>query len=301
MTKQYDDLLAIEGVHNQRFVWADTLLAVEGANSFYYLLDHLGSPIRLIGDKQETALAYDEFGVSTVVTGVDKHNPFGFTGYQKDNVSGLYYAQARYYHPSIARFVSEDSVHSGANYYVYCHSNPLGFIDLNGLWEKSTHEGRTVQWGLDIGLSPETAKAIAVANNSTDSWGGGKSYMPVIGKQSYHFNTNKTGSDSRQVHADEHLQKAISSGDHKTLGQGLHALQDIQAHGNYGGSLWKSHPTTKGPNRKISMVDDPTYDWADSNRNSVVPVTGGGDGLRILRTELATKDYLTKFILETCV
>ncbi|MDR0491454.1 MAG: DUF6531 domain-containing protein, partial [Oscillospiraceae bacterium] len=136
-TRLYNDLLATEGSQNQRFVWADTLLESEGANSFRYLQDHLGSPIRLVGNRQEAALAYDEFGAQTAAAGADIPNPFGFAGYQADNASGLYYAQARYYNPGNARFVSEDFVRDGVNRYVHCRDNPLRLVDLNGLWGES--------------------------------------------------------------------------------------------------------------------------------------------------------------------
>lgn len=52
---------------------------------------HLGTPIRLLGEEQSgTPLAYDEFGVPLVESGLNQNNPFGFTGYQADEVSGLY-------------------------------------------------------------------------------------------------------------------------------------------------------------------------------------------------------------------
>jgi RHS repeat-associated protein len=77
-------------------------------------------------------LAYDEFGVPEVTVG-SIQQPFGFTGYQMDDVSGLQYAQARYYSPVLGRFTAEDRVRDGRNWYVYCYNNPLIFVDLNGL------------------------------------------------------------------------------------------------------------------------------------------------------------------------
>ena len=62
-------------------------------------------------------MTLDEFGVSMSVEGVKQENyknqnfdnPFGFTGYQSDNITNLYFAQARYYTPKIGRFNAEDS------------------------------------------------------------------------------------------------------------------------------------------------------------------------------------------------
>jgi RHS repeat-associated protein len=133
MTRPYNDLLATDGTENQRFIWGNELLATEGENPFSYLNDHLGSPIRLLGNEQEETFAYDEFGVPTVEAGTKLHNPFGFTGYQKDNVSGLYFAQARYYNPYNARFVSEDPIKAQSNWYGYCGNSPLNYLDPMGL------------------------------------------------------------------------------------------------------------------------------------------------------------------------
>ena len=106
LTKPYNDLLAIG---DQRFVWGGELLMSEGSDEFTYLNDHLGSPIRLMGDMQNETLAYDEFGVPTVEASGNLHNPFGFTGYQPDAVSEMQYAQARNYAPDLGRFAAEDT------------------------------------------------------------------------------------------------------------------------------------------------------------------------------------------------
>jgi RHS repeat-associated protein len=152
LTKPYNDLLSIG---EQRFVWGNELLQSEGSNNneqFSYLNDHLGSPIRLVGNSQTETLSYDEFGVplidasTNISTNQSKHlnnanhfhNPFGFTGYQSDNISNLYYAQARYYYPSVGRFGATDVIKgydiwpATLNEYSYCVNNPNIYIDPDG-------------------------------------------------------------------------------------------------------------------------------------------------------------------------
>lgn len=57
--------------------------------------------------------------------------PFGFTGYERDHISGLYYAQARRYDAEIGRFTSRDMIKGSIsqlqsqNEYAYCLDNPL--------------------------------------------------------------------------------------------------------------------------------------------------------------------------------
>ena len=66
--------------------------------------------------------------------------PFGYTGYQRDKVAGTYYAQAREYHPGLARFVERDIVKGFTEYpfslnnYSYCYNSPLILVDNNGLF-----------------------------------------------------------------------------------------------------------------------------------------------------------------------
>jgi len=148
----YNNLLATEGAQNQSFVWGNELLMAEGEKPFCYLNDHLGSPVRLIGGGQDEALAFDEFGVPLVGAQNTRSfsQPFGFTGYQTDDVSGLYFAQARYYEPHTSRMIAEDSywkfrnphnspapdinaITQSANVYAYCMNNSLRFIDPSGL------------------------------------------------------------------------------------------------------------------------------------------------------------------------
>lgn len=64
--------------------------------------------------------------------------PFGYTGYQKEEAGGLYYAQARRYDANTGRFISEDKIKGfitmpvTLNAYGYCWGNPMGYVD--GRW-----------------------------------------------------------------------------------------------------------------------------------------------------------------------
>ena len=127
MTLPYNNLLDMNG---QSFVWGNSLLSAKGEKDFYYLQDHLGSPVRLLGENQDDVLGFDEFGVPKFENDLQ---PFGFTGYQIDGVSGLQYAQTRYYDPMLGRFSAEDPIKDQVNWYGYCNGNPVNFIDPSGL------------------------------------------------------------------------------------------------------------------------------------------------------------------------
>ncbi len=58
-------------------------------------------------------------------------NAVSFTGHQFDAATGLVYARARYYDPTIGRFLSQDP-EAAINPYVYAFDAPLEFTDPTG-------------------------------------------------------------------------------------------------------------------------------------------------------------------------
>ena len=124
----------------------------EKRNLQYYLQDDLGSPLRVLyRNGYGEAYGYDEFGTELYESDSIKeektrkkygkqgeNQPFGYTGYRYDNISGSYFAQAREYMPEVGRFISEDiikgtiKVPTTLNHYNYCWDNPLIFLDLDG-------------------------------------------------------------------------------------------------------------------------------------------------------------------------
>lgn len=96
-----------------------------------YLADALSSSVALAepGGNVQTEYNYEPFG-RTSVSGITT-NPFQYTGRENDR-TGLYYYRARYYSPSLARFLSEDPLRQGLNYYAYVGNDPINRIDPLG-------------------------------------------------------------------------------------------------------------------------------------------------------------------------
>ncbi|MBI3579686.1 MAG: hypothetical protein HY089_09790 [Ignavibacteriales bacterium] len=105
----------------------------------YYHTDALGSVFALTNASGVTTASYtyDPFG-NTTQTGVSS-NPFQYTGREQDG-TGLLYYRARYYSPSLQRFISEDPIQlvGGINFYRYAENNPLLFKDPLGLDPKDS-------------------------------------------------------------------------------------------------------------------------------------------------------------------
>ena len=81
--------------------------------------------------------------------GLAREQPFGYTGYQCDEVSGMYFAQAREYQPSNGKFTAEDVMGGNAtlptlNQYSYCWNNPMVFADYDGKYPDYTAIGECV-------------------------------------------------------------------------------------------------------------------------------------------------------------
>ena len=145
LTKQYHNLLQrTEGSNITAYTWDSNVLhvVVEGTSSSYqYLRDELGSPIRLIDedDIEQEVYGYDEFGEEILGNNQVYLQPFTYTGYQRDDVTNTYFAQAREYSAKMGRFTGEDSHYyirirdvRTINKYVYCMSNSMNRIDPDG-------------------------------------------------------------------------------------------------------------------------------------------------------------------------
>jgi RHS repeat-associated protein len=113
----------------------EPLAMSRGGQVYYYATDALGSVAAITnsgGAVQDTYL-YDAWGVTRRQTGF-LANPFGYTA-REFGEAGQFFYRARYYRPSVGRFLSEDDPkqQDGPTAYAYVSNAPVRYTDPTGL------------------------------------------------------------------------------------------------------------------------------------------------------------------------
>ncbi len=118
--------------------------------SFFHA-DYLGSAMVITDDVGGVTWSgtYLPFGEPATSTGTPDH--YRFTQHELDAETDLYYAKARYYHPHIGRFLSNDPVAGSPNSpqswnrYSYVLNNPVKLVDPDGKAPRGALEEMSVR------------------------------------------------------------------------------------------------------------------------------------------------------------
>ena len=150
MIQEYDDT----GVPDATYLHGpgvDEPLSMYNLNTgytYYYHQDGLGSVTELTDFTQiiVNTYRYDPFGKRKTSTSETVANPFEYTGREYDESANLYYYRARFYDPSIGRFISKDPLEGsfGTDLYIYTRNNPVNYVDPLGLEVVNMPSGRTI-------------------------------------------------------------------------------------------------------------------------------------------------------------
>ena len=160
-----------------KYTYGTDLISIDNNGTLgYYHTDEHGN-VSAISDVDRTVVAdydFDAFGNETVSTD-SYYNPMRYCGEYYDDETGLIYLRARYYDPYIGRFVSEDPVKDGTNWYVYCNNNPVVSVDSNGLWIETAFDAVSFAWSVgDVICNPTDPWAWAgLAGDAVD-------FIPVV-------------------------------------------------------------------------------------------------------------------------
>ena len=111
-----------------------------------------------------TYTAYGEIKYNST----DNTNPFTYCGEYTDVETGLVYLRNRYYDPELGRFLTQDPIKDGLNWYAYCNGDPVNRIDMLGLYYLETDENGNVYAVIEEG---DTLAGIAKAEvNDESAW-----------------------------------------------------------------------------------------------------------------------------------
>jgi RHS repeat-associated protein len=115
----------------------DPVYLKEGAGTYYFQNDHLGTSQKLIDQSGHVVWSAkaEAFGSTTVDPASTITNSLRFAGQYYDAETGLHYNWNRYYDPKLGRYISSDPIGLGAglNLYGYVAANPVRNFDPYGL------------------------------------------------------------------------------------------------------------------------------------------------------------------------
>ena len=160
-----------------------------GGKSYYYrqdshgnvtaLFDYTGREVKnykydAYGEPQRTRLNPE--GEKTIIyqwkAETEKvNNPFGYCGEYQDLSSGLIYLRNRYYDPAIGRFISEDPIKNGLNWYIYCSNNPVNKIDPLGLFDYNIRLSYSQTYNEDVEVLQNELAWLGYLDMSDGGWG----------------------------------------------------------------------------------------------------------------------------------
>lgn len=205
----------------------------DSAGTRTFLSDALGSTLALTDSTGtlQTQYTFEPFG-NTTVSGPTTTNSFAYTGRELD-ATGLYFYRARYYNPTLQRFISEDPIgFSGGdvNLYAYTGNSPTNFVDPSGKSNSVIHLAETYLGARDAGLGFGDSLKLAGLAVASDFFKGSQGLD--AGDTNIHAMAGQLG-DGRSQTQDEAYQGTIDAvntfaSTHDIYGDALavHAIAD---------------------------------------------------------------------------
>ncbi len=140
-----------------------------GGSVAYYAPDQPGHVAGLFTDLVQAQYEYTPWG-ELLGWWEAFPQPLRFAAREYDSETGLYYMRARYYDPTVGRFISEDPIglEGGINPYAYAANNPLSYRDPFGTSsdEKPCPKGYELMESWDIELSDGTTATVNKCQNA---------------------------------------------------------------------------------------------------------------------------------------
>ena len=129
----------------------------------------------------------------------------GFTGYEKDEATGLYLAGARFYDPMVGQFNAMDSALGDnhqpitLNKYLYANASPARFVDPTGKYAEEGHYYTTYYVALRVGYSNEEAAKLALFSQLPDEVGTYDAVNAAVGAAVRHMQSTAGANTADQM------------------------------------------------------------------------------------------------------
>ncbi len=159
------------GTITKKYLRGINLIASDiGGTTNYYLYNGHGDVIQLTQTNGTVTknYDYDAFGIEKNIDQNDT-NPYRYCGEYYDTETGTIYLRARYYDPSMGRFISEDSYLGNntdplsLNLYTYCANNPILYKDPSGHVYDIVDVGFAAWSWYDFGADPSLSNFLWAA------------------------------------------------------------------------------------------------------------------------------------------
>jgi RHS repeat-associated protein len=193
----------------------DRLLAVDhfSQGPAYYHFDALGSIANLTdpSGNVQNRYQYDAWGNHRTQSGT-QWNPFGFTGHEYDEETGLYYAKARFYDPEVGRFLSEDPAEPdlttppSLHKYLYAYGNPTRYWDPLGLQPEEPDEDAS--WAAKAWA---WVKGFAGGDDLKDFGASGQEALRAFDEQVYGRRGTGSSPEEEIARREEHRQGVVET------------------------------------------------------------------------------------------
>ena len=119
------------------------VMSNDGTDTVRFIKDPHGNVVATSkNDKIVDSYDYTAFGVQ--LNSAETSNPFRYCGEYYDEELDSVYLRNRYYQPTTGRFINEDPIKDGLNWYSYCGNNPVMMVDPSGLSVHVDEDGNSL-------------------------------------------------------------------------------------------------------------------------------------------------------------